>query len=127
VKKTVSLILIITLMLGLCVSASAQTEKTIDELLAPYQTVIDKLNTELGTTFYIPYENREKVYNNIKNKTPDEFEALLREEYKDLNSDPSNRIQPHSDNYTRDYAMGKNSEPDIIPNFSGSIHLTPLK
>ncbi len=48
-------------MLGLCVSASIQTEKNIDKLLAPYQAVINKLNTELGATFYIPYENKEAV------------------------------------------------------------------
>lgn len=127
--------LIITLMPGLCVFSSTQTENNIDELLAPYQAVIGKLNAELGATFYIPYENREIVYNNIKSKTPDEFEELLRQEYEeflryqqeDLTSDPSCKTQPSSDNggdsynYSRIDVKGKKSGLDVIPNFSGPI------
>ncbi|NLU51531.1 MAG: hypothetical protein GXX10_01525 [Clostridiaceae bacterium] len=131
--KRAIMILIIALMLGLCASASTQTVKSIDELLAPYQAVIDKLNAELGATFHIPYENREKVYNNIKHKTPDEFEALLRQEYdeflryqqKDLTSDPSGKTQPYSDkdadSYIYSIAIEEKSGLDFIPNFSGPI------
>lgn len=122
-KKIVGTILSIIFVLGLSVSA-ATTEENIDELLAPYKVVIDKVNTELGSAFYIPDKNKEKVYNNIKNMTPDEVEAMLREDYKTL--DPSHKIESTSKSYKRSYATGKKSEPSFIPNFSGSIQLVPL-
>lgn len=146
-KRIASAILSVVLIFGLCTTASATKAKTIDELLAPYQAVIDKLNAELGLTMYIPDKNKEKVYNNIKDMSTDEFEAMLRDEYK--TTDPSYRIQSDSsnytkdsavdaspntqrknnnnDDYTRDSAKGKKSGPSLIPNFSGSIPFTPLK
>lgn len=70
----------VAVMLWLCISASAP--KNIDELLVPYQIAIDRVNADLGSTAFIPEDTKEKVYNNIKDKSPDEIEALLRQEYK---------------------------------------------
>lgn len=84
-RKNASVILLVSLILGLLSSATATKAATIDELLVPYRAVIDKLNEELGSTMYIPHENKEKIDNNIKNMTPDELGALLRQEYKSSN------------------------------------------
>jgi len=102
--KNVIIILVIALMLGLCVCASAQAEKNIDELLAPYQAVLDKLNAEPGADSYIPYENREMVYN-IKGKN---------RPYPDNGKD--------SYNYSGIDAKEKKGGLDVIPNHSGPIY-----
>ena len=81
-KKLFVMFLSLALILGFSIPAHAEEAKTIDELLTPYQVVVDKVNVELGSTIYIPEENREKVYNNIKDKTPDEVYLMLVEEYK---------------------------------------------
>lgn len=142
-KKIASIALPILLIAGLSTTAFAAKEATIDDLLAPYQSVIDKVNAELGSAIYIPDKNKEKVYNNIKDMPPDEVERMLREEYLFA---PSYRTPTSSNNYTRDSAMpvlsdesyryddyiredamGKESGPSWIPNFSGPIHVIPLK
>lgn len=81
-KKLFVMFLSLALILGFSIPAHAEEVKTIDELLIPYQVVVDKVNVELGSNIYIPEENREKVYNNIKGKTPDEVYLMLVEEYK---------------------------------------------
>ena len=62
---------------------TAEKTPTIDDLLAPYQAVINKVNGELGSKIYIPAESKEKVYNNIKGMTASEFESQMRTEYLD--------------------------------------------
>lgn len=85
--KNVIIILVIALMLGLSVCASAQAEKNID-----------------GADSYIPYENREMVYN-IKGKN---------RPYPDNGKD--------SYNYSGIDAKEKKGGLDVIPNHSGPIH-----
>ncbi|QIB27201.1 hypothetical protein [Caloranaerobacter azorensis] len=53
-KRILSIALTLVLMLGLSIRIYAEKAKNIDELLAPYQEVVDKLNAELGSTIYIP-------------------------------------------------------------------------
>lgn len=144
--KIASIIISVLLISGLYVSASEAKLENIDELLESYQSAIDKVNAELGSTIYIPEENKEKVYHNIKNMSPSEVEALLRQEYKTFILDTSYKAQSHSNKYIKDSAinaspsaqskygkykresaMGKEPGPGFIPNFSGHLHLTPLK
>ena len=107
----------VILMLLLCVSVSAP--KTIDELMVPYQAAIDKVNADLGSTAFIPDGTKEEVYNNIKDKSPYEFEALLRQEYETSVLDPAK-----SDT---NISVGKEGSGLVpIPNSTGPIHLTPL-
>jgi cell shape-determining protein MreC len=106
-KKIVSIVLSLMLMLVVCVSASAaQTKPSIDDLLAPYQSVINKVNADLGSSYFILDKSKEQVYNNIKNKTPEEFEAMLRQEYKANSLDPSYRTQQTPGYYTQDDGSG---------------------
>lgn len=60
------------------VSSATYTPTSIDDLLAPYQAVIDKLNDEYDCSVYIPADQKDTVYNNIKDRSPYEFEADLR-------------------------------------------------
>jgi hypothetical protein len=120
-RKIIGIVLAFVLMLGLCISVFALKTKTIDELLVPYQVAIDKVNADISSNFFIPDSTKEEVYNNIKSKSPDELEALLRQQYKTF------RTQAKSDNYTSISGMGKGL-PGLgpIPNFTGPIHVTPL-
>lgn len=43
---------------------------------------MDKVNAELGSTYYIPEENQEKVLNSIEGKSMEEVELLLTTQYK---------------------------------------------
>lgn len=113
-KRILSIALTLVLMLGLAIAAYAEKAKNIDELLAPYQEVVDKLNAELGSTIYIPVANKEKVYNNVKDMSPSEVEILLREEYKAYVAGNLSTVQSGSGNYTRDYAMESSEKESVI-------------
>lgn len=148
--KIASIILSVLLVPGLFISASSTKVETIDELLVPYQMAIDRVNAELGSVIYILDKNKEKVYNNIKDMSPDEVKKLLREEYRTLTFlGSSHRTPSNSNNYIRDTAnstidtsinakyrygnyirenaMGKESGPKLLPNFSGPIHVMLLQ
>lgn len=56
-------------------------ENEIDQLLVPYQEVIDKVNREIEPDFYIPEAEKENVYNYYKEMTTAEFEQRLWELY----------------------------------------------
>ena len=120
-RKIIGIVLAFVLMLGLCISVFTLKTKTIDELLVPYQVVIDKVNADISSTFFIPDNSKEQVYNNIKDKSPDELEALLRQEYKTFVLG-----QTKPDNY-ESVIVGRGL-PTLgpIPNFTGPIHVTPL-
>lgn len=53
----------------------------LDQLLSPYQEVIDKLNFEYNADMILPSDGKEEVYNKVKNKTVEEFEKDLRKSY----------------------------------------------
>lgn len=75
-----SLLLIFSCVLVGC--GDTKNEKTeIDQLLAPYQEVIDKVNREVEPDFYIPEAEKENVYNYYKEMTTAEFEQRLWELY----------------------------------------------
>ena len=52
----------------------------IDELLKPYQEVIDRLNEEYGYGLHIPEDRKISVYMAYKDMTPAEFEVQIRKE-----------------------------------------------
>jgi len=120
-RRIIGLVLGFVLILGLCISVFALRTKTIDELLVPYQVAIDKVNADISSNFFIPDNSKEQAYNNIKDKSPAEFEALLRQEYKTFVLG-----QTKPDNY-ESVIVGKGL-PTLgpIPNFTGPIHVTPL-
>lgn len=82
-KKLAALLVCILTAAGAFLPLSGESGPDIDRSLRPYQDVIDKVNRELGSTIYIPEENREEVYGNIKDLSLSEFEAIMRKEYPD--------------------------------------------
>ena len=56
----------------------AAAAEHLDELLKPYQDVIDKLNAEGDYGLYIPDDQKETFYNTYKDLTPEAFEAEVR-------------------------------------------------
>ena len=66
--------------MGTAAASTTEQISSIDSLLQPYQDVIDRLNAEFGVDVYIPDDNKEEVYNNLKGQTLVEFEEKLRRE-----------------------------------------------
>lgn len=108
------LVLMFMLILVLITPIYAGKTANIDELLLPYQEVIDKINAELGSTIYIPDVNKEKVYNNIKDMSPEEVEILLRNEYNACASGESITNISKNGDYIRDYAMKNDANETVI-------------
>lgn len=52
----------------------------IDELLKPYQEVLDRLNEEYDYKLYIPKDRKYSVYDAYKDLSPEEFEKQILEE-----------------------------------------------
>lgn len=52
----------------------------IDELLKPYQEVLDRLNAEYDYKLYIPEDRKYSVYDAYKDLSPEEFEKQILEE-----------------------------------------------
>lgn len=113
-KRILSIALTFILMFGLTIPVYAEKAKNIDELLAPYQEVVNKINTELGSTIYIPDVNKEKVYNNVKDMSPAEVETFLRNEYKAYVTGESSTTKPGTGNYTRDNVMDSSVNEQVI-------------
>lgn len=65
--------------LSLSFSLVALASTTSPANISQYQTIVDKLNKELGASMSIP--NNVEVYNNISQIPLDKFEAYLRNEY----------------------------------------------
>lgn len=122
-KKLFVMFLSMALILGFSMPAHAEETLTINELLAPYQAAVDKVNEELGISIYIPEKNKEKVYNNIKDKTPEEITSMLIKEYKESSTGSSSITQFKDDNYIKDSAYSENnteigeSESIITPRY----------
>ena len=49
----------------------------IDELLKPYQDVLDRLNAEYDYKLYIPEDRKYSVYEAYKDLSPEEFEKQI--------------------------------------------------
>lgn len=75
--KFISLVLVFSLGLS-TVAFATYTSQTIDDLLAPYQKVIDKINEEFQCAVYIPEGQKSTVYDNLKDTSLADFEADLR-------------------------------------------------
>lgn len=56
----------------------------LDELLIPYQEIIDKLNEENNWSLAIDENSRQKFYESYKDYSLEEFEAFLRKDMSDL-------------------------------------------
>ena len=59
---------------------SFETIGDIDELLKPYQEVLDRLNAEYDYKLYIPEDRKYSVYDAYKDLSPEEFEKQILEE-----------------------------------------------
>lgn len=59
----------------------------IDELLKPYQEVLDRLNAEYDYKLYIPEDRKYSVYDAYKDLSPEEFEKQILEELNDSTED----------------------------------------
>ncbi len=143
-KKIVKSTIAIIMMCILSATVSAEKKNNIDELLEPYQKAVDKVNED-GSDFFIPENTKEEVYNNIKDMTPKEVEEMLKYEYKTFTLNPTCRNSSNADNkkesakngslgsqtkdedYIKESAKGKRTEPGYIPNAKGDINLLPLK
>ncbi len=78
-KKVLSITLSIILV---CLSTtSVWASSDIDALLAPYLEVIEKVNQEVGSSIYVPEEEKEGVYNYYKDMSLEEFEQTIKNEY----------------------------------------------
>lgn len=106
--KKVSILLLVGVFIlcGVGMAASPNEETSIDSLLQPYQEVIDRLNAEFGVNVYIPEDSKEDVYNNLREKSVDEFESELRGELtveESKNDGASNAINQVFYEYAKDY------------------------
>ena len=84
--KRVALVALSIVMALLCPVTAFAVElegSTIDDRISEYQTVLDKLNDELGSALMIPEEAKETVYNAYKDYTLEEFESETRQKYLD--------------------------------------------
>lgn len=59
----------------------------IDQLLKPYQEVLDRLNAEYDYKFYIPEDRKYSVYDAYKDLSPEEFEKQILEELNSATED----------------------------------------
>ncbi len=75
-----SIVIVLSLSLSLIGCSAEKVGSDIDELLAPYQEIIDKVNSEYGTDIIIPDDEKENVYNYYKDMTLEEFEETIRKE-----------------------------------------------
>lgn len=64
----------------------AAAAEHLDELLKPYQDVIDKLNVEGDYGLFIPDDQKETFYNTYKDLTPEAFEAEIRRQLEEAES-----------------------------------------
>lgn len=65
-------------------SSDAETLADLDQLLAPYQEVIDRLNKENGWRISIPEDSKQQVYDYYKDYSMEEFEQELRKEMAEI-------------------------------------------
>ena len=59
----------------------------IDELLKPYQEVLDRLNAEYDYKLYIPDDRKYSVYEAYRDLSPEEFEKQILEELNESTED----------------------------------------
>ncbi|MBT2289314.1 hypothetical protein J7E73_09225 [Paenibacillus albidus] len=81
-KNLPKLLLVCVLMFSFALPVYADESEKSDQQLLLLQEVMDKVNAELGSTYYIPKGNQEKVLNSIKDKSMEEVEQLLTTQYK---------------------------------------------
>lgn len=122
-KKYVSIIICAVLIFSSTISIAGSTTRgnlDLDQLISPYQEVIDKLNLEYNTNILIPPDGKEEVYGNVKDKTVEEFEKSLRKSYEEIRPyegfheitidySSSEHISKNTDNAIR--VSAKTSEP----------------
>lgn len=97
-KNLSKLLVACVFMLSFAVPAYANEGETADQRLATLQEVMDKVNAELGSTYYIPKENQEKVINNLGGMSLKQVENYLTEQYKE--AFPNGEVQQDIVNQT---------------------------
>lgn len=65
-------------------SSDTETLSNLDQLLEPYQEVIDRLNKENGWRISIPEGSKQQVYDYYKDYSMEEFEQELRREMAEI-------------------------------------------
>ena len=87
-NKTMKKFLLILSMIGLgtVVTVGYNSNKQPD--MSQYEQVIEKLNSELGSSISIPNDKKDEVYNNIKHISLEEFEIYLRNQYDEIKNLP---------------------------------------
>ncbi|MCE3202452.1 hypothetical protein [Paenibacillus sonchi] len=81
-KKMARFLLLCVLMFSFTFPAYAEKVESSDEQLTSIQDVVDKVNAEIGSNFYIPAGNEEKVLNSFKDVSLEDVAILLKNEYK---------------------------------------------
>lgn len=84
-----ALILVLACVFQVSATGIQGNTQNIDALLAPYQEIIDKVNNDIGSSYTIPRDYAEQVYNYYKDMSLDEFEETLISEYNEFISDRS--------------------------------------
>lgn len=132
---------------------TGEKRTTVDDLLRPYQNVVDQINRDyagLGPKIYIRPGKEEEVYNKVKDIPLSEFEKIMRKEYLDAlkyanppkDAEESNILLPFENNRSgkrspaggnADRTNQKSSDGKInpvvpIPNAESKIiEVTPLQ
>jgi hypothetical protein len=142
-------ILVVLVLLPVMGGADVSKSASIDERLLPYQHVIDKVNHDFGfkkIKIFIPKENKEKVYNNIKDMTTSQFEDMLKSEIEDeligngKPFDPQQRPEQGGKEEMKQDGVfcymeqsgvsgrdGNGSDVIPLPNATGHVKVTPLQ
>jgi hypothetical protein len=109
-KKIISTLTSLCLLL-ITTTTNATSLENLSDLpeISPYQEVINKLNEELGSQISIPDNetiqfaslDRNTIYNNIINQSLSDFEASLRNEFKEFENPITPFTRSDVDNGTR--------------------------
>ena len=77
-KKSKFAVGVIVLILTLLTTAGAVNSAEVPRSMEDYLAAIDRVNEDYGGIVYIPAGTEAQVYANIKDRSPEEFEAGLR-------------------------------------------------
>ena len=92
--------------------------ENIDITLSPYRNIINEVNSQIGSTMFIPEYNKERVYNYYKNYSLEEFKESITRDYNltQEHAQATNTFIP--ENIVIDKIFPVNEKPD---SFKGEI------